>query len=398
MSTANDEFLSMTIEHSIGVERYKAQIIRQINTLLAESKSDLEDVLYRRLAKIVADGGFDNGPKTTERIRVMMAEIEKVRGGSYSRVRDLLWEDLPKLATYETEWQRSTLLEVLPVEIDMAMPTAELIKSAVFAQPFQGAVMEDWVAGMEVADLDRIKRQIQIGVVEGKTVGQMVTEVVGGAEDAGVLEVSRKGAESVVRTAVNYTVNAAREEVWKQNKDIIKGLRWLSVLDGRTSTLCASRDGNIYPVSSGPRPPAHWNCRSSMVPVIDGMNVVMDRPSVADTRRPAERNRAFRAEARANAGDSWKDMTMAERNAAMKQVKQKWVEDKIGHEPSKLTYEQWLRKQSDSFQAEVLGVDKSKLFRDGKLPLDKFIDNSGHEYTLNQLREREAQAFKKARL
>lgn len=398
MATANEQILNATIEHSIGVERYKAQIVRKIHDLLNSTNADLEETLLRRLTKIVDAGGWDAGPATTKRIAAMLDEIEIVRGESYTAIRNTLWEDLPKLASYESEWQRASLIEALPVEIDMAMPTAELLKAAVFSQPFQGAVMEDWVAGMAPADLDRIKRTIQMGVVEGKPVGEMVREVLGGADQAGVLEASRRGAEAVVRTAVNHTVNAAREEVWKQNKDIIKGLRWLSVLDGRTTTLCASRDGNVYPVSSGPRPPAHWNCRSSMVPVIDGMNLVTERPSVADTRRPAERIKAFRAEAKAKAGAAWKDMTPAERNAAMKVVRNKWVEDKIGHESPGITYDQWLRKQSTLFQSEILGPTKSKLFRDGGLSLDRFVDNSGHEYTLDQLREREAGAFRKAKL
>lgn len=396
--TANDDILNMTIEHSIGVERYKAQIVRKVNDLLSATHSDLEDVMLKRLKKIVAEGGFDGGPKTTKRIKEMMDEIGVIRGDSYSKIREMLWEDLPKLASYESEWQRMTLLQALPIEIDMAMPTAELLRAAVFSQPFQGAVMSDWVGGMLPADLDRIKRTLQIGIVEGQPVQQMVTSVIGGAEEAGVLEVSRRGAEAVVRTAVNYTTNAAREEVWAQNKDIISGLRWLSVLDGRTTRLCGSRDGNIYPVSSGPRPPAHWNCRSTMVPVVKGIALVTERPSVEDTRRPAERNKAFRQEAKQNAGSSWKDMSLAERNAAMKQVRQRWIDEKIGHESAKTTYEEWLRGKSASFQAEILGVDKSKLFRDGKLPLDRFIDNSGHEYTLDQLREREARAFSKAKL
>lgn len=398
MPTANDDLLNMTIEHSIGVERYKAQIIRKMNALLVDTKSELRDVLNARLAKIMDAGGFDGGPKTTERIQAMLVEIEKVRGDSYGNIRAMLWEDLPKLAAYESEWQRSALIEALPVEIDMAMPTAELLRAAVFSQPFQGNLMADWVDGMGVADLERIKRTVQMGIVEGKTVGQMVTEVIGGAEDAGVMEASMKGAEAVIRTAVNHTVNAAREEVWAQNKDIISGLRWLSVLDGRTTTLCASRDGNVYPVSSGPRPPAHWQCRSTMVPVIKGIALVTERPSVSDTRLPAERNKAFRREAKAAAGSAWSNMTLAERNAAAKAIKNEWVTEKIGHESAKITYEQWLRTRPASFQEEVLGVNKSKLFRDGKLSLDKFIDNSGHEYSLEQLRQREASAFKKARL
>lgn len=41
---------------------------------------------------------------------------------------------------------------------------------------------------------------------------------------------------------------------------------WVSILDGRTTVICRSRDGKIYVYGSGPLPPAHINCRSVIVP------------------------------------------------------------------------------------------------------------------------------------
>lgn len=42
---------------------------------------------------------------------------------------------------------------------------------------------------------------------------------------------------------------------------------WVSVLDSRTTDICLSRNGKIYPYATGPRPPAHYNCRSTIIPV-----------------------------------------------------------------------------------------------------------------------------------
>jgi SPP1 gp7 family putative phage head morphogenesis protein len=42
---------------------------------------------------------------------------------------------------------------------------------------------------------------------------------------------------------------------------------WVSVLDNKTTEICISRDGNRYPYGQGPIPPAHINCRSTIVPV-----------------------------------------------------------------------------------------------------------------------------------
>lgn len=41
--------------------------------------------------------------------------------------------------------------------------------------------------------------------------------------------------------------------------------QWVSVLDSQTTEICRSRNGNIYRYGEGPRPPAHYNCRSTIV-------------------------------------------------------------------------------------------------------------------------------------
>lgn len=364
MPTVNDQFLEATINHMIGLERYKAQQVRQIMTLLNATEEDLRNQMIQRLNRIIDAGGFDAGPATTRRLRELMKEIGAIREEGYLATGDLLRKQLTDLAAYEALWTTTTIANLLPVELSLAMPTAEQLHAAVFSKPFNGHLFEDWVTGMLPADLDRIERTISMGVVEGKPIDQMVREIVGtraaGYKD-GILEMSRRGAEAVVRTAVNHTVSAAHDETYKANSDIITGVRWLSTLDGRTTLVCIKRDGEIYPLGSGPRPPAHWNCRSTTVPCIDGIKIVATRPSYAGFGR-------------------------------------KKAKELIGQEPGNITYEQWFAKQSVQFQDELLGPTRGKLYRDGGLKLDKFTDASGKTYTLDQLRRRDANAFKRAKI
>jgi hypothetical protein len=91
-------------------------------------------------------------------------------------------------------------------------------------------------------------------------------------------------------------------------------------------------------------------------------------------------------------------MSKEQRNKAIAREREKWAEENIGEVPKDVTYQDWLRKQSVSFQDEVLGPTRAQLFRDGGMTLDRFVDNSGHEYTLDQLRQRDPAAFKRADL
>jgi hypothetical protein len=69
-----------------------------------------------------------------------------------------------------------------------------------------------------------------------------------------------------------------------------------------------------------------------------------------------------------------------------------------GQVPADLTYGGWLAKQPAAVQDDILGATKGKLFRDGGLTVNRFVDRVGREYTLDELKRRERGAFRKAGL
>ena len=60
---------------------------------------------------------------------------------------------------------------------------------------------------------------------------------------------------------------------------------------------------------------------------------------------------------------------------------------------SRVTYGGWLKKQPKGFVDEALGVERSRLFRSGKLSIGKFVDPTGRVYTLSQLEDMNPIAF-----
>lgn len=130
----------------------------------------------------------------------------------------------------------------------------------------------------------------------------------------------------------------------------------VSELIVHNTPICQSRDGKVYPVDSGPRPPAHIRCRSTTAPVLK----------------------------------SWKELGLAERD-----IPPGTRASMDGQVPEAETYQTWLKKKSPAFQDDVLGPTRGKLFREG-MSLDRFVDQSGKEYTLKQLRSKDATLFRKA--
>jgi SPP1 gp7 family putative phage head morphogenesis protein len=74
-------------------------------------------------------------------------------------------------------------------------------------------------------------------------------------------------ARVLANTNINYTANVARNETISKNKDLFTKVIWVSVLDSGTTEYCQNHSGNTYPINEGPRPPAHWGCRSHVEPL-----------------------------------------------------------------------------------------------------------------------------------
>lgn len=107
-------------------------------------------------------------------------------------------------------------------------------------------------------ELAQIIRDGQLQNLPASQIASMIDEKVNGLHNM--------QARSLAKTNVNYTTNVARSTVMLVNSDVIERVIWVSVLDGGTTEYCEDHDGNIYDVDEGPRPPAHWGCRSHVEP------------------------------------------------------------------------------------------------------------------------------------
>src|SRR5690606_25402150 len=66
----------------------------------------------------------------------------------------------------------------------------------------------------------------------------------------------------------------------------------------------------------------------------------------------------------------------------------------VGQVKSSTTFGKWFSNQDAEFKREWLGPARHKLYTEGKMPLDRFSDPRGKIYTLDELRQRDAETFK----
>lgn len=416
MASANEEFFDASLRHAVGVRRFTAGEVRRILELLARADVDLVAKIRKQLRPMIGK----SVSVRSKRFRDLIRDISVLRGELLKRLLTEFRGSMFDFAKAEAEMENRLITGSIPIHVELATVEAAVLRAAVVSRPFSGGAnaartLQQWFKDLARVDQSRLIGAIQMSMLQGESIDEAVRRVAGtramGWRD-GVLAITRRNAEAIVRTAINHISNAAREAVWDANAELIDGLQWVSTLDGRTTKICMSRDGKVAPIGGKPipkntsplipstaRPPAHVRCRSLMIAIFAANGIALaigDRPFVRDTRTRKKRRRDFRAEAKSAMGDRWGRMSRGQRDAAVRGIKLDWATRVVGRVPAKVTYQQWLTKQSKSFQIEVLGPARAKLFRDGGLTLDEFVDLRGNELTLVQLMKTHPEAFIKA--
>lgn len=388
MKTSNEQLKDAMLRHQIGLLNYSAYVRNRINALLLATE---EDVAAKILVKLDKVNGL-NTPAQWNKLAVLKEALGIIRGKGWTEATEFLMEEMNALAIQEPAFMQSTILGVVPVQLNLALPTAPQLKAIVMSRPFEGRILKDWARSMAQDDIRRIGAAVQRGMAQGESNDAIVRRVIGtkGMKGAdGETELSRRQVVAVVRTGVQHIANSARNEFFQGNSDILDQEYFVATLDSRTTMICMANDGKYFPLGKGPMPPLHWSCRSLRIAGL-AASFLGERPANPTTEKMllqeyAETNNLGGVSKRANLPLGHKGKFDA--------YSRKRVRELVGPIPSSTTYNEWLKGQSVQYQNDQLGVTKGILFRDGGLPLSRFVAKDGKTYTLAQLAKSDADAF-----
>ena len=371
--TTNTDIQDQLIAHQVQLLRFGKGLRTRIVKILNRGEPELRRKLKARLDRIAALG-WDPGPATTRRMIKTAKLIQEINKPTFDEINDLVRKELVGLAAGETLFVSGVLTSQLPVIWEPTLPSGRELRGIVFGRPFQNKVLRQWLGSFSSNDRRRMMDEIRQGLVFSETPTQISRRIFGtralGGTD-GVREITRRGALTLAQTATSAISNASRQAVYLRNRRIIPREVYVATLDSRTTPVCQSLDNKVFPVGDGPIPPIHMNCRSLRSPVVDGRKLGS---------RPA--NRATERELAGLRGP-------ARRRA---------VDKLVGRVPASESYPVFLRKSPASFQNDVLGPTRGRLFRSGQVDIDGFVDNSGKQFTLRQLYEQDPGRFQRANL
>jgi SPP1 gp7 family putative phage head morphogenesis protein len=88
--------------------------------------------------------------------------------------------------------------------------------------------------------------------------------------------------ETIARTNFTTSINEGRRAKFTEPgvDEFVMAYQWSSVLDDATTPYCAAMDGRVLrkaELNAEGWPPAHYNCRSLVVPIVEGEEFIIDK-------------------------------------------------------------------------------------------------------------------------
>ena len=339
------------IGHSVDLLRLDAGTRAEILKILQRLQKDL-------IAELASN---DLTTFNKARLQSLLAQTSTLVDHYYTMAQGEMQLTLTGVAQVQAQHIVDTIESVIGVNIGANLPTPTYLARLVGNALIQGAPSGDWWARQSLDTVFRFSNAVRQGLAASETNDQIIARIRGKPGLPGVMEVSRRNAEALVRTSVQTIAAEARRETFRKNADIINGIRQVSTLDNRTSDICIAYSGaeydlNFEPVNGTALPynggvPRHWACRSV---------------EVARTKSFAEMG-----------------INLPEPAPGMRAAMGETV-------PEGTTFAEWLSRRTVAQQDEQLGPGRAQLWRDGKITLNQLLSMDGNPLTLAQLKAKYA--------
>jgi hypothetical protein len=362
MPNTSDEIQDAITGHAVDLLR----LAEGIRALVLADLEALETELVKDLEGIVGKTDF-----TLARLRTLLAQTRETIATAYVGIGDDTQAAMERLARVVASQTSAAVNAAVGARLLSVGLSREQLAAVARNVVVFGKFPWEWWKDQDVKLRDRFARAMRSGYYRGETVEQLVRRVRGtkarGFAD-GLMRATRAQAEALVRTSVIAVSNEARLSTYDKNRDVVKGVQWVSVLDERTTLICIGLDGKEWefpgsgtdyadyePIGHDkefPGPTAHWNCRSTQVPITFSWDELSGRAST--------KSRAGRIPKGTRASMD-------------------------GQVARATTYGEWLARQSDERQDEVLGPGRAELFRAGKLKVEALTDARNNPISLEDL-------------
>ncbi|NOQ31801.1 MAG: hypothetical protein GQ570_11825 [Helicobacteraceae bacterium] len=343
MANISDTMADLAITRSLILQRVSNGLSTEVASIYQEILNDINSTI-----------------KTADAITIRNANtaISELQ----SRINpdlDFMYKELDDLALAESAYAISSTNAVVGVEIFKKIPKdstlLNIAKTSLMSDGNGGAAtIPDWFEGIDQSMMKDLQSAIKLGVMTGESNHALANRV------SNILGKNRVYSESVSRTSVAMVSNQAREAVYSENQDVIKGKEFVATIDFKTTKGCGARDGAFYDNENNPlnakaranpyQPvPRHIRCRSVYTPILKSFKELgLDIDEVSEGTRSS-------------------------------------LDGQISSDTS---FTKWFEGKSLKQQEKYLGVSRFNMWKDGKITFNDLVNQRGEELSVKDLREK----------
>lgn len=332
----NDDILSRELKHRALLSLYEKKLDTDLTKVMSSHK------------KRLVNSTLKNGMKGSNALnRALGVETRK----TYRRIYREGIKELKALAKIDSRFQASTLNKsfgkIYRSKVYTGLKVNDLIinSSGTYGQQ---------IASISLGQQRRIKQIVKEGMIDNLAVNKIADNI------GKTVDLPKAQLRTLSRTAITETSTNINNATYKLNEDVIDGYQYVATLDSRTSLICANLDGKVFRLGDkrGVRPPQHFNCRSTTIPIVKSHEDLMNTKSSRISKRRLSRVRSGK---RASFN---------------------------GQVPAKTNFEEFFKQQDDSFKLAVLGSkERVDIFNTGKLKFSQFSTRDGKLVSVARLDE-----------
>lgn len=326
-----DTILDWSIMHQIRLMQLSINLQEEALAEIDGSEEDVAKAAAELAAFMVSVGGLrPDDPRAMSQLEQQRQRIFSVRNGGFLAAFGRLDARLGAVKSYERQFY-SALLRAGGKSIN--------VPSAIFNDPeVMGHSLKAWRQRLFTNDIHRLNEGLALGARLGDNETALAARLVGhssyGGRD-GLTATTRRELDTLVRTATDAFADYARVTIAFENPFVSKEI-YVAVLDSRTTEQCKGLHGKVFSADDGPRPPVHWYCRSTRIPL-------------------------------------------------------------VGSGPNRIpSYREWLNRLSARDQNEVLGPRQAAAFRKGTLDFTAFREPNWRGIDFETMAKRESHVFEAA--
>ena len=332
----NDDILSRELKHRALLSLYEKKL-----------DNDLTKVMSSHKKRLVAST-LKNGNKSVNVLnRALTIETRK----TYRKIYRNGIIELKALANTSSKFNNNTLKESLGKVYRSKVYTGLKVNDLIINS---AGTYSEQIASISLTQQRRIKDVVRKGMIDNLAVNKIAKNV------GDSIDLPRAQLKTLSRTAITETSSNVSSATYKLNEDVIDGYQYVATLDSRTSMICGRLDGKVFRLndSRGVRPPQHFNCRSTTVPIVKSYEDLNNTNSSRISKRKLQR------------------ISKSKRASFNGQV------------ASETNYAKFLSEQDDNFKLTVLGNKRRvEIFNTGKLKFTQFSTKTGQLVSISRLEE-----------